>query len=87
MKKILVFLISMMLLTSCSTLKHTMEYKVIHLYVDHIDKYSRPTSYDAVIKININYYSALLDDKLDIIYIDDFIGDYKEYQKWLKEGE
>lgn len=80
MKKLLLFIIPLMMFTSCATTKaFKMKYKVIEVTgLNDSDKHGLPTAYDAVIEIGYNYYSASISKEGKIIFIGDIVGNKKD---------
>lgn len=82
MKKLIILLIPLLLLSSCVTTKYlSAQYRIIEIEVDHVDEKSRPISYGAIIKMNGNYYSALLDENYRIIYVSEFLGNRRDFKE------
>lgn len=85
MKKILFLLIFVFSLASCATkslCNKEANYEVISASARGFNKQSKATSYDAIIKIGKKYYNAVLDNKLNIIEVQNSI-DFKSTEKTL----
>lgn len=78
-------MVLMFSLASCATkslCKKEVNYEVISANARGFNKQSKATSYDAIIKIGKKYYNAVLDEKLNIVEVQNSI-DFKSCEKTL----